>query len=115
ATVPGDPVTMAGVVARLDCPPPPDPNGPGNFYLGTFDYPAGLGSATPEAALRSQLEEWPGADPASFVATARSASAVRYENRHAAVIVAGTEGALWVVESVAYCVPVADEWRAGRG
>ncbi len=48
---------MEGVAARLNCPEPPDPNGPapnppmaGDLVSATFDYAPGNGEPTPERA-----------------------------------------------------------------
>ncbi|HUP70750.1 MAG TPA: hypothetical protein VM142_13180 [Acidimicrobiales bacterium] len=121
-TVPEAPVTMEGVAARLDCPDPPDPNGPapnppmpGNLVSVTGDYAAGAGDPTPRAALTAYLRAaWPGADPESFVVTARNSSEVRFENQHAALLATFAEGGVWNVTNEMYCRPMAAEWRAGR-
>lgn len=97
---PEAPVTMEGVAARLDCPDPPDPNGPapnppgpGNLAYVNYNYPAGNGEPTAKAAVELfSSSTWPGVDPGSFVVTARNSFEVRYENRHAALLVTGVEG-----------------------
>lgn len=121
-TVPEAPVTMEGVRDRLDCPDPPDPNGtapnppgPGNLVYANYDYAPGNGEPSPEAAVELFASStWPGLDPATFVATARSPVDVRYENRHAALLVSGAEGGVWVVSNAIYCGTIATEWREGR-
>ena len=110
---PEAPVTMEGVAARLDCPDPPDPNGPSNIASFNGDPAPGLGEPSPDAALGVFLREtWPGVDSHSFVAAARNSIEVRYENRHAALVVTGGEGGVWNVTSAVFCRPIAVDWRA---
>lgn len=97
-TVPEAPVTMEGVAARLDCPDPPDPNGPapnppmaGDLASSTLLPAPGYGEPTPQAALEAHVREaLPVAPLESFIVTARNSSQVRFENDHAAVLAART-------------------------
>ena len=122
STVPEAPVTMEGVAARLDCPDPPDPNGPapnppmpGNLVSVTGLPGPGHGEPTPEAALEAHVREaLPGAPLESFIVTARNSSQVRFENDHAAVLAVLVERGAWNVTHEIYCRPIAAEWRAGR-
>lgn len=121
-TVPEAPVTMEGVAARLNCPDPPDPNGPapnppvaGDLVSVTSDPAPGTGFPTPEAAVKEYLSyAWPALDSGSFVVTARSSAEVRLENQHAALLATLAEGGVWNVTFKMYCGTIAAEWQAGR-
>lgn len=121
-TVPEAPVTMEGVAARLDCPDPPDPNGPapnppmaGDLVAVTGLPAPGYGDPTPEAALETHVREaLPGAPLDSFIVTARNSSQVRFENDHAAVLAVLVERGAWNVTFHMFCGTIAAEWRAGR-
>lgn len=121
-TVPEAPVTMQGVAARLDCPDPPDPNGPapnppmaGDLVAVTGLPAPGHGEPTPEAALDAHVREaLPGAPLESFIVTARNSSQVRFENDHAAVLAVLVERGAWNVTFHMFCGTIAAKWRAGR-
>lgn len=121
-TVPEAPVTMEGVAARLDCPDPPDPNGPApnprmasDLASSTLLPAPGYGEPTPEAALEAHVREaLPGAPVESFTVTARNSSQVRFENDHAALLAVLVERGAWNVTFQMFCGTIAAEWRAGR-
>lgn len=101
---------------RVDahCPPPPDPEGPGNVVSDALDYAPGYGEVTPQAGLASFVSsEWPRADLESFPATAVSSEVVYFENDHAALAVTRGEGG-WRVTLIVACAPIAAQWAAER-
>lgn len=109
--LPAPPAVLNSEAVRANCPDPPNPAGPGNVVSSNYDYAAGFGEPTPQAALaRFVRAMWPGARVDSFLPTAAGQGEVHFENPFAAVAVAGGDGS-WRVEAIVECRPIAAKSR----